>query len=143
MRRIIRLVAVGVCAVALAACDAENDGNAGTTLDTVGSKIEQGAETIGEKLDTAVSGIRAELDEGKIERMLHNIQGLENVEVDLSTGGDVTLIGSAPSDERRMEAERIVRQMEGVSSVVNAIKVGGVVPDSRDTMVLEDSVRTL
>jgi osmotically-inducible protein OsmY len=143
MFRIIRLGMVLGFSMLIISCDQEDRTKADTTLDTVGSKIEQGAEKVGESIDTAVSGIKASRSESKIEGMLHNIKGMENVKVDLTSGGDVTLLGSVDTEERRSEAERIVSQMEGVSTVVNAIRVGSSVPSTGDTSLQRDTSRTL
>jgi osmotically-inducible protein OsmY len=143
MRRILSLMMVVVLSMLMISCDQEDRTEAGTTLDTVGSKIEQGAEKVGESIDTAVSGIKASRDESRIEGMLHDIKGMENVKVDLTSGGDVTLLGTVDTEERRSEAERIVGQMEGVNTVVNAIRVGSSVPSTGDTSVQSDTSRTL
>ena len=139
MRRIMSLVMVVALSALVISCDQEDRTQANTTLDTVGSKIEQGAEKVGEKFDTAVSGIKASRDESRIEGMLHDIKGMEKVEVDMASGGDVTLLGTVDTEERRAEAERIVSQMEGVSTVVNAIRVGSSVPSTGDTAVHVDT----
>jgi osmotically-inducible protein OsmY len=143
MFRNFMLVMVLGFSMLMISCDQEDRTKADTTLDTVGSKIEQGAEKVGEKIDTAVSGIKAERDESRIEGMLHDIKGMEKVKVDLTSGGDVTLLGTVDTEERRAEAERIVGQMEGVSTVVNAIRVGSSVPSTGDTTVHGDTSRTL
>ena len=85
----------------------------------------------------------ASRDASRIEGMLHDIKGMEKVEVDVSSGGDVTLLGTVESEERRSEAERIVGQMEGVNTVVNAIRVGNTVPSTGDTTVQRDTSHTL
>ena len=143
MQRILSLMMVVLLSTLVISCDQEDRTEAGTTLDTVGSKIEQGAEKVGESIDTAVSGIKASRDESRIEGLLHNIKGMEKVEVDMSSGGDVTLLGTVESEERRSEAERIVGQMEGVNTVVNAIRVGNTVPSTGDTTVQSDTSHTL
>jgi hypothetical protein len=120
IRLALSLLLVGITAVG---CDRKGQ-QGSTTLDSVGSKIERGADKVGEKLDTAVSGIRTALNEADIQRMLHRMNGMDSVDVELTSGGDATLKGSVPSEEKRTEAERIVREIKGVHSVTNALSVG-------------------
>jgi osmotically-inducible protein OsmY len=94
-------------------------------LDSVGNKLERGAKTIGEKLDTAMSGLKTNLNEAQIQMALHQIKGMDSIRVDLSRDGKVTLSGSVPTEEKRMDAERIVQEIKGVSGVNNQLFVTG------------------
>jgi osmotically-inducible protein OsmY len=97
-------------------------------LDSVGNRLQEGARTIGEKLDTAMSGLKTNMDEAQIQMALHQIKGMDSIRVDLSRDGNVTLSGSVPTESKRMDAERIVQEIKGVSGVNNQLHVG--IPDS-------------
>src|SRR5438874_2711694 len=108
----------------LAGCSRSDQQQTSTTLDTVGSKIKQGAEKVGEKLDTAVSGIKTSFNEAEIQRMLHKMNGMDSVKIELTSGGDVILKGSVPSQEKRTEAQRIVQEIKGVHNVIDSLVIG-------------------
>ncbi len=128
------LILVFAVAIVLAAgCDRSDTEQVETTLDSTGATIERGVEKVGDKIDTAVTGIRTALDESQIQGVLDELKGMENVEAELQSNGDVTLVGSVATEGDRRMAEEVVRKAKGVRDVVNALKVGDRAPSNLDT----------
>jgi hypothetical protein len=133
-------VALLAAGLFIGGCDAGNDGP-NINLDSAGSKIERGAEKVGNELDTAFTGLKTQVNESQIEGSLHRLQGMDGVEVELSPEGAVHLTGTVATEESRRLAEEIVRNIKGVASVRNDLTIG----PGGDTMRLDtaraDSVK--
>jgi osmotically-inducible protein OsmY len=127
--RIGRMIALGVAVLALGvgACNSKDNGGVDLHLDSAGSKIERGVNQVGRKLDTAWTDVKTNVNEAQIQSGLHSLNGMDSVEVDLTSSGDVTLTGTVASDNRRQLAETIARETKGVRSVSNRIAVGAMI----------------
>jgi BON domain len=121
IRRIAMTIWCATVALCVVACERQEGGKLDLELDSAGSKLERGVKEVGRELDTAWTGVKTELSEVQIEGMLRRLNGMENVEVTLTTEGDVTLTGSVATPERKELAGAIVRETRGVRSVTNTI----------------------
>lgn len=113
-----------VAALLLGGCDSNGNRDVNVSLDSAGAKIERGMEKVGEKLDTAWTDVKTELNETRVEGMLRQMKGMDSVDVKLTPEGDMTLTGSVATEDRRQLAEQMAREMKGVRSVTNTITLG-------------------
>lgn len=118
----------------LAACDRHDNPGMGRAFDSTEATIEQKANAIGAKLDTAATGVKTAMKEMSIQNIFDQLNGMEYVEAELETNGDLTLVGRVPNVERKEFAEQIVRNIRGIRTVTNALRVESVVDSGRDTV---------
>ena len=121
-----RVLFIAVVAVGLLGCESEGDAAGGDST----SRFERGMERVGESIENAAADVGTEVSETRIQMILDNIKGMDSVQAEITGEASVTLIGSVASEEARSEAERLVRSNEGVTSVRNAIAVGGATLDT-------------
>ena len=118
-----------LAAATLMACDGDRKIDADGTLDSAGSTIERGAETVGGKLDTAFQAMKRKLNEAQVESALQQFRGLEKVRLELAEDSSATLTGVVATDADKRRAEEFASQMRDVKQVTNAI---GVISGSGD-----------
>ena len=118
----------GLLALTLTACNKNDNRTAGEKVDTgvaktgqmasdAKAKTEQGAATMGEKIDDAQ--ITASVSAG-----LAKDSELSAIKIDVDTkGGKVMLNGPAPTAAAKARAEEIARSVKGVSTVENKLEV--------------------
>jgi osmotically-inducible protein OsmY len=126
------IITVALFAIVAVGCDRDNAGNGGPG-DTA-SRFERGMERVGEKIGTAAEGVQTEVNEARIQAVIDNIKGMDNVQAEIGNDGAVTLIGTVATAEASTQAEMLVRSIEGVTIVRNAISVAG----GTDTNVVHD-----
>lgn len=131
-------VFIAVVALGLVGCEREGDAAGGDST----SRFERGMERVGERLESAAEDVGTEVSEARIQMILDNIKGMDSVQAEITGEASVTLIGSVASEETRAEAERLVRSIEGVSNVRNAIAVGGSIIDTSATTTGVDTAAT-
>jgi osmotically-inducible protein OsmY len=121
------MIRIGFVALAsaalLAACDGDRKIDTDRALDSAGSTIERGAETVGGKLDTAFQAMKRKLNEAGVQSALQHFRGLDQVRVDLDDDSTATLTGVVATDEDKRRAEELASQMRDVKRVTNAIGV--------------------
>lgn len=93
-------------------------------LDSAGAEIGRGMEKAGEKLDTAFKGIKTEFNEAQIRNTLRQLNGMDEVDVELRENGHVRLHGVVLSERERKFAEDVARNIKGVTSVTNELTIG-------------------
>jgi len=118
----------GLLALTLTACNKNDNRTAGEKVDSgvakteqmasdAKAKTEQGAATMGEKIDDAQ--ITASVSAG-----LAKDSELSAIKIDVDTkGGKVMLNGPAPTAAAKARAEEIARSVKGVSTVENKLEV--------------------
>jgi hypothetical protein len=109
----------------LAACGIASDRTDG---DTGGTKFERGVDEVGRRLESAAAGLQSKVEETRVQAVVDNIRGLEEVEVQMVGAGTIRLIGVVADELTRKEAERIATRIIGVDSVENALVVKGAQP---------------
>lgn len=130
-----------ISAMFLGACDGDRDVDLpDVNLDSAGSKIERGMEKAGEKLDTAISGLKTEFNEAQVRGTIRKMQGMDDVDVELRPDGHVRLHGSVPSDRERELAGEVARNIKGVTGVTNELVIGAADTTSRDTVRSDTAV---
>jgi len=115
--------ALGVLLLLSVGCDRQDDARMNTTLDSTESKIERGAKVLGAKLDTAATGIKTAVKEATVQNIFDQLKGMEYVEAELENNGDVTLVGRVPDAERKEFAELVIRNVRGIGTVTNALRI--------------------
>jgi osmotically-inducible protein OsmY len=135
MRTPVIIVVVSIAAL-VAGCG--KDGADSASGDSTASGFEKGMEQVGKKLETAAKDVKTEVNESRIQMVIDNIRGMDSVQAEVADDGSVTLIGSVADEATRAEAERLVRSIEGVTTVKNAIGVGA--SSSLDSARAHDTV---
>jgi|GEM_PF-2753417 len=102
-------------------------------LDSAGAKIERGMKKVGSEIDTALTGVRTELDEAQIRGLLRRLNGMDNVDVDLQPDGHVRLSGAVATVAEKDLAEKVTRNIRGVTGVTSGL----VVDPSLDTVAAD------
>lgn len=129
-RRCAALGAVAVFTLLLAAActpeaereTEENLEQAGDDLQAAGESLQRGAEDMGRKLEPYARD--AEITT-RIKTKLTADPQVNPFTIDVDTvNGRVTLSGTVRTDEQREEAEKLARDTEGVTEVVNLLQVG-------------------
>jgi osmotically-inducible protein OsmY len=140
-----KLIIMLALALAAVGCDG-NDAGTTTTGDST-TRLERGMDRVGDKIGEAAEGVGVEVKEARIQAILDNLKGMDDVQAEIGSDGAVILIGNVATEEARTEAERVVLGIEGVTTVRNSIVVGtadsaGAVRDTvRDTVRVPDTAR--
>jgi hypothetical protein len=92
------------------------------------------AERVGQGIKSAAAGVEHQLRETKIQAVVDNMKGMDGVGVELAGDGDVTLVGTVPDEKTKQEAERLVLNIKGVTTVTNALKVSGQTSPAPDSV---------
>ncbi|HEY9237973.1 MAG TPA: BON domain-containing protein [Burkholderiaceae bacterium] len=124
-QRILTMTTIGamVATMALAGCDRREQAAARddtrVAVDNTKNAVENAGAKMGDKIDDAMitSSVKTELAKDS------NLSA-SKINVDTSQGR-VLLKGSAPSPEAREHATTLARNVKGVTSVDNQLKVGG------------------
>ena len=140
LRALLRLVLIVVVLVALGALfigyrwgDRDTDravGTAGVTDEVNPDRARQAGAEVGEKVaEGANKASRAMADASlttKIKAKMALDDTIEAFDIDVDTNGTtVTLSGTVESDAQRRRALQLARETDGVTSVIDRLRVGG------------------
>ncbi|HXV10428.1 MAG TPA: BON domain-containing protein [Burkholderiales bacterium] len=125
------MLLLSALAMSLAACGEQQSGESigrsiDQTVDKGGEKMNQAAETAGEKLAAAGQRMDDTALEARVKAALIAAPGLKSLAIDVeAANGVITLAGTADNPDKRDLAEQLASNVDGVTSVRNRIVVTG------------------
>jgi len=133
------VIAAAVAALALSACDRNDERSAGEKIDSAtasagnaaeraGNAVENAAERTGQAIGNASDRAGAAIDDAtvtaRVNAELAKDPGLSALRIDVDTeSGRVVLKGSAPDAAARERATQIAARVDGVKGVDNRLEV--------------------